>query len=179
MKDIWFTSDSHFSHESVLKFTGDDGELIRPGFSSVEEMDELMLQNWNSVVKPGDKVYHLGDVVMKMEAVHNILPHLNGSKRLVLGNHDAPFLQHMMKYFKKVMLWRIFKDEGFVCSHIPLMPSQFRHKVTHNLFGHIHQNEMDDPVMYMNVCVEKTNYTPIHMDQVLYRIKNGLSNWKQ
>lgn len=84
-----------------------------------------------------------------------------------------------MKYFKKVMLWRIFKDEGFVCSHIPLMPGQFRHKVTHNLMGHIHQNDMDDPVMYMNVCVEKTNYTPIHMDQVLYRIKNGLTSWKQ
>ena len=53
-KDIWIISDTHFQHENILKF-----EPTRPG-STIQEHDEALIDNWNSVVKPGDKVYHLG-----------------------------------------------------------------------------------------------------------------------
>ena len=63
--DIWVISDTHFNHANIIKFTDSNtGELIRGSrFSSTKEMDDHMIDRWNATVKPGDKVYHLGDVV--------------------------------------------------------------------------------------------------------------------
>lgn len=64
-RDIWLISDTHFNHANILKFTDSrTGLPVRPGFESVDHMNEHMIERWNSVVKPGDIVYHLGDVVM-------------------------------------------------------------------------------------------------------------------
>lgn len=174
MKDIWFISDTHFGHSNILGFIGLDGNLIRPGFAFVEEMDERMVENWNAVVKDQDRVYHLGDVMMNPASVP-ILGRLKGSKRLLVGNHDSESLKLMAPYFKKIGLWRIFKDEGFTCSHMPLREEQFRHKTTHNVHGHIHERLVrlasgePDPI-YINVSVEQTDYRPVHMDEILSRI---------
>ena len=89
MRDIWLISDTHFGHENILGFRhgGRDGPLIRGSrFSSVEEMDEAMIENWNKTVKPGDKIYHLGDVFFgpKDEFIKK-WKRLNGQKRLILG----------------------------------------------------------------------------------------------
>jgi calcineurin-like phosphoesterase family protein len=91
---------------------------------------------------------------------------LQGKKRLVLGNHDVIKNTELIKHFQKVSLWRIFKEEGFICSHIPLRKEQFRHKVVLNVHAHIHQNKIDDPA-YMNVCVEHTGFAPVHMDEII------------
>ena len=56
MRNIFIISDTHFSHSNILKFTGDDDKLIRPEFYSVEEMDEIMIQNWNNNIKENDIV---------------------------------------------------------------------------------------------------------------------------
>ena len=56
-------ADTHWGHTKSLTFFTRDGERLRP-FDSVEEMDELMVENWNKVVNNTDTVYHLGDVVI-------------------------------------------------------------------------------------------------------------------
>ena len=56
MSDIWVISDTHFGHNNMLKFKDKNGDPIRPNFSSTEEMDEHMIERWNSVVKDGDIV---------------------------------------------------------------------------------------------------------------------------
>lgn len=66
MAERFFISDTHFSHARILEFESDDGRPVRSGFSSVEEMDEAMIERWNSVVGPKDKVYHLGDVAIRV-----------------------------------------------------------------------------------------------------------------
>lgn len=186
MRETWFVSDTHFYHANILKFTGLDGQLIRPGFASVEEMNERMVENWNAVVRPEDTIYHLGDVVMGkgvgQPEIGKIMGRLNGSKRLLVGNHDYEYVKALAPYFKKIGLWRIFKEEGFVCTHIPLMPSQFRHAVSHNVHGHIHERLVRttgetanlaagaDP-RYINICVEHTNYKPLHLDEIVAEIK--------
>lgn len=172
MKDIWFISDTHFCHANILTFMDGDNKCVRSGFTDVEDMNETMIQRWNDVVKPGDKVYHLGDVIMKSgkDDIQRILSRLNGSKRLLVGNHDDHALKNLMPYFQKIGLWRIFKEEGFICSHIPLMCSQWRAGVIANVHGHIHQNLMPE-TSYINVCVEQTDYRPINMDEIRQRMR--------
>lgn len=167
MSNIWFTSDSHFGHANFLTFRDHNDHPVRP-FTSVEEMDEHMIERWNSVVRDGDKVYHLGDVCFDKSKFADTMSRLKGSKRLVLGNHDDLKRFDMLPYFKKVQLWRIFTEHDFVCSHVPLAREQFR-KVTFNLHGHIHQKPEPSP-NHICVCVERTNYTPVHLDEVLAEI---------
>jgi len=180
-KDIWVISDTHFFHENILKFTDSDGELIRGAlFDSVEEMNEVMAQRWNSVVKPGDYVYHLGDVFMgdKVE-FKKYWKRLNGSKRLIVGNHDDIKWIAQNELFTKISMWRQFTEFGLLLSHVPLDPSglmNYRYKAEDptdnpmllNVHGHIHQNP-SPTTDHRCVCVEHINYTPIHIEEL--RIK--------
>ncbi|ARQ58931.1 metallophosphoesterase domain-containing protein [Rhizobium sp. Kim5] len=76
----YFTADHHFGHALMLQF--------RP-FDTVEEMDRCLIETWNSVVRDGDIVWHLGDFSYHDEArTKAIFSQLKGRKRLVLGNHD-------------------------------------------------------------------------------------------
>jgi calcineurin-like phosphoesterase family protein len=90
---------------------------------------------------------------------------LNGHLRLMLGNHDN-LAQPAYRRFDRIELWTggKFKDKGFIASHIPLREDQFR-KAGVNVHGHIHQNFLSGP--YINVCVEHTDYAPVHMDEIL------------
>jgi calcineurin-like phosphoesterase family protein len=148
--------------------------LIRGNlFSSVEEMDEHMIQQWNKTVKPGDIVYHLGDVFMgpKEKFLENFA-RLHGAKRLVVGNHDDIKFMVQHKLFQKIMMWRMWPEFGMLLTHTP------QHETTMyegrfsnfpgtplNVHGHIHQNPSPTP-MHKCVCVEHIDYTPIHIEDV-------------
>ena len=184
MSDIWVISDTHFHHANILTFTDSEGNLVRGSrFSSVEEMDECMLENWNSVVKPGDKVYHLGDVMMgDKEHFTKFWSRLNGSKRLIVGNHDDIKFLSSGGFFAKVQYWRMFDEFGLMLTHVPLNeeslyrypkkddPSSWKDGRVPllNIHGHIHQNP-SPPGRYRCVCVEQINYTPINIE--VLRIK--------
>lgn len=81
----WWTSDSHFGHVRIIELAG------RP-FASVEEMDRVMVERWNDVVRPRDEVWHLGDVALgRIADSLPLVGRLHGRKRLVIGNHDRIF----------------------------------------------------------------------------------------
>lgn len=171
-KNIWVVSDTHFNHTNILRFTDSNtGELIRPGFKDVTEMNETMIQNWNSVVRPGDKVYHLGDVFFgDKEWFKRMWPRLMGSKRLLVGNHDdIPFLSSG-GFFQKVQMWRCFAEFNILMTHVPIHDSglyrnRSRDRPMLNVHGHIHQNKSPQGP-YHCVCVEHTNYTPVHIEDL-------------
>lgn len=177
MHKVFFISDTHFGHANALTFKRADGSPLRD-FKSVEEMDETMIDNWNRVVRPVDKVYHLGDVAINQKALPNILPRLNGKKRLVRGNHDVFKSKEYFKYFDEIYGVRVFGKEGFICSHIPIhTESLSRWKA--NVHGHLHSNKViyDDPLeiymedeRYINVSVEQINYTPIELEQIMEKV---------
>lgn len=160
----WFISDTHFFHANILKFTGDDGERIRP-FNSLDEMHEIMIENWNSVVKDNDYIYHLGDVTFQYHGgFNNLMSRLKGKKRLIIGNHDKIWNPALSMWFEKAALWKGFSEYNFTAVHIPLEIKRLRDGAF-CVHGHIHQNVEPDP-RYINVCVEQVNYTPVHIDEI-------------
>lgn len=82
---IFVTSDLHFGHKNILKFNPE----TRP-YDSIEEHDEALVDNWNSVVGPNDTVWNLGDLSFHRDfnKTLDILERLNGQHHLILGNHD-------------------------------------------------------------------------------------------
>lgn len=82
MSNLFFTSDNHWFHTNIIKYCN------RP-FSSVDEMNEGLIERWNAVVKPNDTVWTLGDVVFSdINNIEGIIKRLNGNLHIVLGNHD-------------------------------------------------------------------------------------------
>lgn len=166
---IFVISDTHFQHENIMKL-----EFAMRSFSSVEEMDEHMVEKWNSVVSPGDKVYHLGDVMFgSKETFPKLWARLNGRKRLVVGNHDNVKWLAQGAFFDEIMLWRRFMDDRLILTHTPLHPStlaETRFKADGewlNVHGHIHsQPSPEGP--YKCVCVEQVNYTPVALEEIRY-----------
>jgi len=82
---IYFTSDTHFGHDNVIGFCN------RP-FASTEEMNEVMIRNWNERVTGADTVYILGDMFFRCNDAEDILKRLKGKKRLIVGNHDGSWM---------------------------------------------------------------------------------------
>jgi len=140
-------------------------------------MDWVMVDRWNSVVRPQDKVYHLGDVYMNASKgyIENILSKLNGHKRLILGNHDNGKDQILQKYFEKINIWRMFPEFGLLLTHVPIHKQSLRENPLAkgkydllNVHGHIHSNPSPEGP-YQNVSVEVINYTPISIEELRIR----------
>lgn len=170
--NIFLISDTHFGHANSCKWLTDTGEKYRP-WDNVEEMDEALVKNWNSVVRPQDKVYHLGDVSMKREHIKT-LARCNGEKVLVRGNHDIFKLEDYTPYFKDIR--GSHKLDNFILSHIPIHPESQARWADGNIHGHTHRNSvlLDDGLpdpRYVCVSVEQIEYTPIAFEVIKQRYK--------
>ena len=169
MGRTFFASDHHFGHEGILTFKNYDGTQVRT-FDSIEHMNEHMIERHNSVVKPEDKVYFLGDVAMSHRHLH-YLGRMNGEKVLIKGNHDTGKLSQYAPYFKDIRGSHQFS--GVVMTHIPLHPHCLdRWKL--NIHGHLHNNyiKLEDGVTpdtrYYNVSMEVIDFTPVTLEQIKY-----------
>jgi calcineurin-like phosphoesterase family protein len=181
---IWVISDTHFGHDNMYMFLRQDGlTRVRPGFQSSADADAHMVRAWNARVHAADHVYHLGDVGFGPTFL-DLVKHLAGHKRLILGNHDK---EDVRKYreagFQKVFGSR--QHEGCWLTHIPMHPSTIGEGKL-NIHGHIHERlvmrttswarsvEDGQPLpmgrepdpRYRNVCVEHTNYAPVLLNDV-------------
>ena len=170
-RNIWVISDTHFNHENIIKYCD------RP-FTDAASMNDYLVKLWNSVVRPEDKVYHLGDVYMgdgfSREYTSHLLSRLNGHKRLILGNHDNGKDQLLQRHFEKIDVWRMFPEYGLLLTHVPVHPASLRRGATgnekdppmlKNIHGHTHNfGEPDkDTKNYKCVCVELIDYTPVNI----------------
>ena len=165
MANIFLVSDTHFGHAGVCRFTHEDtGIKIRP-WTDPNEMDEDMVRMWNETVRPTDKVYHLGDVVINRKSL-KILDRLNGDKVLIRGNHDIFKLEDYTKYFRDVRGYHVM--DNMILSHIPVHPdSKGRFKA--NIHGHLHSRNLPDP-FYINVSVEQIGFKPILFEEIRTRV---------
>lgn len=158
--NIFFISDTHFGHGNILNFRDKEDKSIRP-FANVEEMNEALIENWNKVVRPQDKIYHLGDVAIPRKGL-DCLAKCNGDKILVRGNHDIFRLKDYTKYFRDVRGYVVL--ENYLASHIPVHPDS-KGRFKKNIHGHLHTNNLADD-FYINVSVEQINFTPISWDEI-------------
>lgn len=171
--NIFLISDTHFGHSKMYEqpFVRDDGIPLRP-WGNAQEADEEMVRRWNSVVRPSDKVYHLGDVAIPRSGLKT-LERLNGDKVLISGNHDASYHLDLPRYFRAVRAhWKLDK---FALSHVPIHPDCIGN-FSGNIHGHLHYRDVllpggaIDP-RYLSVCVERTGYMPIELSEAIARFK--------
>jgi calcineurin-like phosphoesterase family protein len=176
MPAVFLTSDTHFGHTGVCRFTRNDGVTKLRPWTDPDEMDEEMVKRWNETVRPNDKVYHLGDVVINRKSL-KIMSRLNGDKVLIRGNHDIFRDDEYRLYFRELRAYHVMN--GMILSHIPIHEASLGRFGT-NIHGHLHSNrvmyrdlfsdqELIDP-RYHCVCVEHTDYTPILFEDVIKRI---------
>ena len=183
MPSVFLIADTHFGHKGMCTFTRNDGTTKLRPFDTVEEMDEFMVKAWNDKVKPTDKVYHLGDVVINKKSLP-IMDRLNGDKVLIRGNHDIFHDVEYRKYFRELRAYHVMN--GMILSHIPVHSASLG-RFGANIHGHLHSyrvmqargvdartgeilysNKID--VRYNCVSAEHVDYAPILFEDVIKRI---------
>ena len=159
----WFTADSHLGHTGILKHHPN-----RPGAQTgdIAEHDKALIHNWNSVVKPGVIVHHVGD--FSWRDPEKYLKKLNGQIHLTVGNHDR-FKAHQLKAFASVHDISKVKVEGqliYLC-HYSMRIWNRAHFGTWHLYGHSHGSLRDDPHSFsFDVGMDCHNYRPISFQEV-------------
>ena len=184
MPATFLTSDTHFGHAGVCRFLRNDGVTKLRPWDNPEEMDEEMVRRWNERVRPKDKVYHLGDVVINRKHL-TTLGRLNGDKVLIRGNHDIFKLEDFTPYFRDIRGYHVMS--GMILSHIPVHEESLG-RFGVNVHGHLHANRVmrraESTMEFMErgvrswidtryhcVCVEQTDFAPILLEDLIKRIK--------
>lgn len=174
----WFSADLHFSHNNIIRYCN------RP-FSSVEEMNEKLIENWNSVVKPTDTAYILGDFSFSHN-VKEIAKHwaaLNGNKKLIYGNHDGSIIKYQWDFdpselsghYKEITI----EKQKIILCHYAMRVWNGSGYGSWMLYGHSHGTlEEDLNALSFDVGVDCHNYFPISFEQVRARMleKKKLNN---
>ena len=169
MKNIWFTSDHHFDHKNIIKFSN------RP-FNSVEEMDEELIKRWNEKVQPKDDVYHLGDIgLCPSGRLKEILDRLNGNIFLIRGNHDgaAESCKSRFEWIKDYYKLKVpdeaaqGKEQSLILLHYAMRVWDKSHWGAYHLYGHSH-GELPDDInsLSFDVGVDCHNFYPISYQEV-------------
>lgn len=162
-------ADTHFGHENIIRYEN------RP-FKNASEMDEQLIELWNSVVDKDDLVYMLGDFTLsrKINVIKNLVNQLNGRKILIMGNHDTRKPKDYVDCgFIVATRKPLMVEPGVILMHEPFEdPSLIAPNYTY-FFGHVHANHslMDDYSNCICVSVERINYKPIDFDECLRELR--------
>ena len=156
------------SHRNIIEYCN------RP-FKDVYEMNKVIIDNWNKVVRKEDKVIMNGDFALcGKDMVIEIGQQLNGRKTLILGNHDGASLKtYYDAGFEMVSKYPILVDEFFIVSHQPQFVQS--NGVYANIFAHVHNNPEYTDCSSRSFCVsaERINYTPIEFNEIIRRMKDN------
>lgn len=166
-------ADLHFGHENIIKYES------RP-FANSTEMNNRLIELWNSVVGKDDLVYVLGDFTLsrRKEIIGNLVKLLNGRKILIMGNHDTRKPKEYIECgFEVASRKPLMVEPGVILMHEPLDDPTLIYDKYLYFFGHVHANHtlMDDYPNCMCVSVERINYRPIDLEECIrkLRVKNG------
>lgn len=189
----FYIADTHFGHDNVIRFDN------RP-YKNVEEMDQMLINNWNNAVANEDIVYVLGDFCWGKEKTWiKVLNQLKGNKVLIMGNHDLRKMSSKLKNkFQDIKERKEIKDNGrrVIIDHYPLI----FYRANYNpdvimLHGHVHSTIENDFLDAFKEIIKKhdrregsknqcqlynvgcmmpwINFTPRTLDEILEKANNN------
>jgi len=173
---VYVISDLHFNHPGILK-------MERKQFSLVDDHNEYVIRQYNSVVGPNDTCYILGDI--GFYNVYDLAPlcrRLNGHKIMIRGNHDR-FTDREAKEllgFEEVINHPYYYDDHTILSHEPVREALDNPYVI-NIHGHIHKTELvkDRCKNYINVNCHMIHYLPINIELLHKKYQNICNKSRQ
>lgn len=178
-EDLWFTSDTHFGCENIIRFCG------RP-FKSAAEMDEELICRWNDTVPEDGIIFHLGDFCQgRKKEWESILKRLHGHKYLILGNHDMTYSgKGAVRWFEQVAQQMTIRvgAQTILLNHNPFLCYGGAYRDTWQLFGHVHSGPLsktglDHPRLKMlfprqyDVGVDNNDFRPVSFREVRAKIE--------
>ena len=185
---IYVTSDTHFCHDKPFIYK-------ERGFNDIDEMNNVIIENWNKLIKPNDTVIHLGDVMLNNnEEGIKCLESLNGNITIIIGNHDTNRRINLYKEAKNVTNVEFgtrlnYKGYSFFCSHYPSICSNFDmneplKKQVINLCGHSHTvnhfADMDKDKGYIYHCeLDAHSMYPVSIDTIIYNVNSFYDLYKE
>jgi calcineurin-like phosphoesterase family protein len=176
---LFFTSDTHFYHNNIIKYCN------RP-FTSVRDMNKVLVDNWNAIVPVDAHIFHLGDVSLTAnpKELNDLLHSLNGTKHLVIGNHEKDALSK--SYIKEH--WTTINDiaeiyvkdeeitygeQHLVMCHYPFYSGSWNggHRGSWNLYGHVHGGLSNKGIIkthpaQLDVGVDSHGFKPVSYQKV-------------
>lgn len=165
MNNIFFTSDQHFGHDNIIKY-------CNRTFKTTNEMEDVLVKNWNSVVEKSDFVYVLGDFCWKKSECDRIKRRLNGNKLFFRGNHD-----NYPDNWLVMQTHEVKRPHRIWLSHYPHLEWPASYHGSWHLHGHCHGNLPENPNSFIyDVGVDSNNFTPVSMNQIMYIMENKSFN---
>jgi len=166
MSSVFFTADEHHHHANIIKF------CHRP-FNDVIDMREKLIENHNKLVRPGDRVYHIGDMFWRTLSVKEVLDiryRLNGEHYFIFGNHDEVFKNEAVR---NSFIWCRERENLKISGYPNIVLDHFAGRVWHGshkgawqLYGHSHGDLPEDGSLSFDVGVDAQNYFPISLEDV-------------
>lgn len=161
MSEVKFIADTHFGHAAVAKMRG----------MTVEEHDELLINNWNTSVKDDDIVYVIGDFCFEdPKLIEYYVSRLNGHIRIIGGNHDT--VECSLEFARLgIPVLGCLEYNGYIITHIPIRIyeltrfKKYNQVWKGNIHGHIHDEYLSTP--YYNVSAEVIDYTPKTLSEIV------------
>jgi len=176
MANLLFGADHHYFHTKMVEGFGKnessehEGEESKRPWNTVEEHNEALIANHNSVVKPADTFYMLGDCFLNNGDDYTPLRRMNGKIKIIVGNHCT--WNRIKNYVKLAEEGVIHSVEGYgtigkdvILSHIPVHDSQVSYRFKWNIHGHLHNGVVNDP-RYFCASMDRINFTPISYEEI-------------
>lgn len=170
-----YTADLHLGHANSIRFDN------RP-FSDVNEMDKMLIYNWNYVTNKDDDIYINGDFIYRGEKEASwYLRQLKGRKHLIIGNHDGAILKddRALSYFESVeKMMHVIDGRNHICMcHFPIAEWNGFYKGHYHIYAHIHNNT-NDVYHFMkkydralNAGCMINNYKPVTLNELIQNNK--------
>jgi calcineurin-like phosphoesterase family protein len=164
---IFFTSDTHFDHYNIIKHSH------RP-FISANDMNQGLIDRWNSKVSHNDTVYHLGDFAfgrkITVGRIKELLNQLNGTIKFCYGNHDNIKLFNKIGVDGKDLRTIKYENKTIVLYHYAMRVWNKSHFGSWHLYGHSHGSLPEADSLSFDVGVDANNYYPLSFDEVYKRL---------
>lgn len=168
--NVFFTADLHLGHSNIIRYCD------RP-FKDIDEMNEYIIESWNSVVRESSSVYLLGDVAMRNnDRLGDLLDALHGQITLIKGNHDDGVINKHKRRFnamKRMHEIRVVDPDAYqgrrkiILCHYPMITWNGSHHGTWHLHGHCHGTLPDDPHAFrLDVGVDCHDFMPVSYERV-------------